>query len=203
MPCLRVSIIRFVDEHQPGFVECEFTDANGTVHTLVDKVPVFSLEDLWNDSVYPQPGFARCDVLERSQDSRGHKLARVTIAKPDGLARIDEWAFRVCGIRVPNLGMSEIAILQQSTGGLESCRAAQMQESRQVRRGRLAQEIARKRHSLYVMKISQNVLPSPMRERCASPIQTVTEELQKMEAEYHELNVRQIREELKGGKSEP
>jgi hypothetical protein len=31
----------------------------------------------------------------------------------------------------------------------------------------------------------------------------MTEELQKMEAEYHELNVEQIREELKGGQSAP
>ena len=68
-PC-PVSIIRFVDEHQPGFAECEFTDANGTVHTLVDKVPIFSLEDLWNNSVYPQPGFARCEVLARRTLSR-------------------------------------------------------------------------------------------------------------------------------------
>src|ERR1700692_4014306 len=97
MPGLRVSIIRFVDEHQPGFVECEFTDANGTVHTLVDKVPVFSLEDLWNDSVYPQPGFARCEVLARSQDSRG-QLARVTIAKPDGLESMN--------------GLSEFVVLE-------------------------------------------------------------------------------------------
>jgi len=85
MPCLQVSIVRFVDEHQPGFVECEFTDATGTVHTLVDKVPIFSLNDLWGDSVYPQPGLIRCEVLEQSQDLRGHRLARVTIAKPDGL----------------------------------------------------------------------------------------------------------------------
>jgi hypothetical protein len=56
MPSIQVSIIRFVDEHQPGFVEAEFADANGNLHTLVDKVPVFSLEDLWSDSVYPQPG---------------------------------------------------------------------------------------------------------------------------------------------------
>jgi hypothetical protein len=34
-----------------------------------------------------------------------------------------------------------------STGELESCRAAQMQESLQVRRARLAKEIARKRHT--------------------------------------------------------
>ena len=85
MPCIRVSVIRFVDQHQPSFVEAEFVDANGTIHNLVDKVPVFSREDLWSDSVYPQPGFAGCEVLARSQDSHGRKLARVTIAKPDGL----------------------------------------------------------------------------------------------------------------------
>jgi hypothetical protein len=85
MPNLRVSIIRFLDKHQPGFVECEFTDAEGTVHTLADKVPIFSLEDLSNDSVYPQTGYARCEVLSRSQDPQGHQFVRVTIARPDGL----------------------------------------------------------------------------------------------------------------------
>jgi hypothetical protein len=78
-----------------------------------------------------------------------------------------------------------------------------MQESRQVRRGRLAEEIARKRHSLYSMKMAQGSLPPTMRERHASRVREMTEELQKMEAEYHELNVQQIREELKGGQSEP
>ena len=85
MPSIQVSIIRFVDEHQPGFVEAEFADADGISHTLVDKLPVFSLKDLWSDSVYPQPGFARCEVLARSEDSQGRKLVRVTIAKPDSL----------------------------------------------------------------------------------------------------------------------
>ena len=78
-----------------------------------------------------------------------------------------------------------------------------MQESRQVRRGKLAQEIARKRSSQSVMMFTQDRLPSPVRERRASLIQQMTKELQKMEAEYHELNVEQIREELKGGPSDP
>jgi hypothetical protein len=78
-----------------------------------------------------------------------------------------------------------------------------MQESRQVRRGKLAQEIARKRSSLSVMKFAQDRLPSPVRERHASLIQQMTEELQKMEAEYHALNIEQIREELKGGQFDP
>ena len=77
----------------------------------------------------------------------------------------------------------------------------QMQESRQFRRGRLAEEIARKRQSLSTMKITQDRLPSPVRERRANLIQQMTEELEKMEAEYHKLNVEQIREELKGGQS--
>jgi len=98
----RVSIIRFVDEHQLGFVEGEFTDANGTVHTLVDKVPIFSSEDLWNNSVYPQPGFARCEVLARSRDSRG-QLARVTIARPDRLQS--------------SRGLSEFLVLESQLSG--------------------------------------------------------------------------------------
>jgi hypothetical protein len=103
MPCLRVSIVRFVDEHQPGFVECEFTDATGTVHTLVDKVPIFSLDDLWSDSVYPQPGLARCEVLGQSQDSLAHTLARVTIARPDGLES--------------SRGLSEFVVLESQLSG--------------------------------------------------------------------------------------
>ena len=103
MPSLRLSIIRFVDEHQPGFVECEFTDSNGTVHSLVDKVPIFSQEHLWNNSVYPQPGFARCEVLSRSRDSRG-QLARVTIARPDGLET--------------SRGLSEFVVLESQLSGI-------------------------------------------------------------------------------------
>jgi hypothetical protein len=78
-----------------------------------------------------------------------------------------------------------------------------MQKSRQLRRAKLAEEIARKRRLLYAMKIvTQDKLPTGLRERHASLIQEMTEELQKMEVEFHELNVQQIREELKGGRSD-
>ena len=78
-----------------------------------------------------------------------------------------------------------------------------MEENRKLRRAKLAQEIPRKRDSLSLMKFAQNRLPSPMRERRAMLIQQWTEELQNMEAEYHELNVELIREELKRGQSDP
>ena len=78
-----------------------------------------------------------------------------------------------------------------------------MQQDRQLRRAKLAQEIPRKRDSLSVMKFAQDRLPSPVRERRATLIQQWAEELEKMEAEYHELNVELIREQLKGGQSGP
>ena len=67
------------------------------------------------------------------------------------------------------------------------------------------QEIPRKRQSLSVAKFMQDRLPSPMRERHATLLEQRTEELEKMGAEYHELNVEltSTSEELKGGQTEP
>ena len=51
------------------------------------------------------------------------------------------------------------------------------------------------------MKIVQDRLPSHVKERHVSLIEQMAEDLQKMETEYHELNVERIREELKRGQS--
>src|SRR5262249_13899900 len=82
---LCVQIVRFVDEHQPGWVECVFTDAEGRKHKFVDKVPIFSSDDLDERSVYPRAGGARCEVLTRWNDADGRELVRVTTARPDGV----------------------------------------------------------------------------------------------------------------------
>jgi hypothetical protein len=79
MPDLRVQIVRFVDEEpQPGIVETQFRDAQGEVHSIIDKVPLFTSADLWSDSDYPQPGFIECRVLEQIPSATGN-LARITI----------------------------------------------------------------------------------------------------------------------------
>ena len=74
-----------------------------------------------------------------------------------------------------------------------------MQKNRQLRRAKLAQEIPRMRDFLSIMKFAQDRLPSPKGDRHATLIRQWTEELEKMEAEYHELNVELIREQLKAG----
>jgi hypothetical protein len=82
---IAVQIVRFLDDRFPGWVACEFVDANSLRHVLIDKYPVFTDALLDASSTYPQTGSAPCEVLDRWQDSRGHDLVRVTIARPWGM----------------------------------------------------------------------------------------------------------------------
>ena len=75
-----------------------------------------------------------------------------------------------------------------------------MERTQQLRRQQLAEGIARHRTRLYLMKITVEKVPLSMKERIANRIQEMTEELHHMEHEFHELNVQQIRDELKGKK---
>ena len=82
MPALTVEIVRFVDEHQPGFVECVLRDAANNEHVFVEKVPVVTTENLWSTSSYPQPGAIECVVLEKWKDKNGRLLVRATTEQP-------------------------------------------------------------------------------------------------------------------------
>jgi hypothetical protein len=101
MPELRLQIVRFVDEHQPGFVDCEFTDADGQPHTIIDKVPVVSLEYLDARSTYPRPGAVRCQVLEQWRRADGVKVSRISLS--DGIETVD--------------GRSEFVVAASEVGG--------------------------------------------------------------------------------------
>jgi hypothetical protein len=72
-----VKIVRFVDERFPGWVASEFADANGTRHTIIDKVPTFTAEVLDESSRYPQSGSMSCEVLTQWQEDTGRNLVRV------------------------------------------------------------------------------------------------------------------------------
>ncbi len=80
-----VVIVRFVDDYQPGIVAGEFVDAYGHQHTIIEKVPVLSVEILDADSNYPCPGYARCVVLERWRDASERDLVRISTADPDSI----------------------------------------------------------------------------------------------------------------------
>jgi hypothetical protein len=80
-----VQIVRFLDPHNPGVVECKLVDAEGIAHTFVDKVPIFTTEMLDAESAYPQPGSIRCKIISQSQDPHGKPLVRISTLWPDGI----------------------------------------------------------------------------------------------------------------------
>ena len=83
MSVLTVQIVRFVDEHFPGWVECVLVDALGEQHLFREKVPVVSTACLDATSDYPYPGGVRCLVEEGWQDDAGHSFVRVNTEQPD------------------------------------------------------------------------------------------------------------------------
>jgi hypothetical protein len=82
MAYLAVQIARFVDDHQPGWVACEFVDAGGRSHSIIEKVPVLGSEDLDAASVYPRPGRVGCEIVNRWRDTDGRELVRITTVRP-------------------------------------------------------------------------------------------------------------------------
>jgi hypothetical protein len=80
---LKVQIVRYVDDHFPGFVECELIDASGRVHTFAEKGPVVSNRWPGPDDSYPMSGEIRCEILEQWHSPDDRDLLRVTTEQPD------------------------------------------------------------------------------------------------------------------------
>jgi len=100
---LAVRILRFVDDAFPGWVECQFTDAAGRVHTIIDKYPCFTARMLDAESQYPLPGEVECEVLKRSQDARGGELLRVRMSGIESTEGLSEFVVPATQPSVPNL----------------------------------------------------------------------------------------------------
>ena len=64
MKVFKISINQFIDDHQPGWVECSFFDAFGKAHIVRDKVPVFTVEPLDSNSEYPKEGVVGCEIIK-------------------------------------------------------------------------------------------------------------------------------------------
>jgi hypothetical protein len=81
MPGIKVEISRYVDDYQPGIVECLFVDAWGKQHLFVEKAPVVSSENLDAGSSYPRAGVIACQVIER-RNIDGREVVAVDTEMP-------------------------------------------------------------------------------------------------------------------------
>jgi hypothetical protein len=102
MPDLIVNIVRFVDEAQPGVVEGVMTDAWGSAHAFIDKVPLFTETQLTERSSYPQPGLIACGIIRRWRDSDGREITTVDtlwgVESTEGQTRFDVRTSQLTGL---------------------------------------------------------------------------------------------------------
>lgn len=89
MLAIKASIIKYISNDQPGFVECAFKDAWGKEHIVHEKVPIVTDKDLHFDSNYPQDAVLNCEVIKEIEDKDGRKIILVTTAKPWGIETIE------------------------------------------------------------------------------------------------------------------
>ncbi|MDQ0468932.1 hypothetical protein [Labrys wisconsinensis] len=86
---IKVSIAGWVDDYQPGFVECRFDDRFGTTWRLLVKVPYVTTAELGRDSCYPQPGELPCHVTSRGHDASGRGVVWIETDWPSSVAPIE------------------------------------------------------------------------------------------------------------------
>lgn len=90
MLSFKVQITRFISDHNPGFVECRFTDAWNREWIIHEKVPVVTLDDLDTNSVYPQTGYIGCTLVKEWTDEQGRSLVTVSSELPWHIETVDE-----------------------------------------------------------------------------------------------------------------
>ena len=77
-----VEIVRLIDPHQPGWVECLLRDASGRAWTIIEKVPIVSDAQLDETSTYPQVGEVACELVRQWTDEHGRTRCIIDTARP-------------------------------------------------------------------------------------------------------------------------
>lgn len=93
MGFLRVKVIDYISDDFPGFVRSEFSDIEGNLHTIEEKVPVLSDQD-WNENTaYPFWTLVPGQILERRAEISTTKtgkevkrnIVKISLEKPWGI----------------------------------------------------------------------------------------------------------------------
>jgi hypothetical protein len=74
---LKIKILSYIDDSQPGWLKCCFSDIYERVHYIEDKVPVITEMDLDEKSEYPRDGQVRCEIIRIKE-----KVVTVDISNP-------------------------------------------------------------------------------------------------------------------------
>lgn len=86
MTGVKIVIIRFTDPTNPGWVECNLTDAFGKDWKFIEKVPVVSSEYIDATAQCPRPAVIACEIIQRRQESDGRTILTISTEKPWGVS---------------------------------------------------------------------------------------------------------------------
>ena len=89
MQGVNVLIAKWVDNYEPGSVECELTDAHGRKWRFVEKLPIVTRDSLHVSSVFPQRGVIACEVISNSIDVAAGAVAEIDTTRPWGVESTD------------------------------------------------------------------------------------------------------------------
>jgi hypothetical protein len=104
MLAVKIIIIEWVDDGQPGWVKGQLEDARGHTFTFVEKVPVVTKAYLDGHSLYPQPGVIACEVVRRWLDDVNRKVVTISTDRPWGVeATTGEMRFDVLADQLTEL----------------------------------------------------------------------------------------------------
>jgi len=86
MEGIKVDIIEYVDDHQPGWVKCLFIDAEGSEWSIIEKVPIVSQENLNSESKYPIVGYIAGKISNKRLDNNFKEIATIDLSTPWGIS---------------------------------------------------------------------------------------------------------------------
>jgi len=86
---LKVKIVEYVDDWQPGWVKCTFKDVYEKDWLIIEKVPVVSEEYLLKDSSYPTTGVVGCEIISRTFNPENKIILTINIEKPWGITEVN------------------------------------------------------------------------------------------------------------------
>ena len=90
MTSVRVEITRWVDDYQPGIVECKLIDATGREWLFIEKLPLVTGDDsLSASNVYPIKGLIACKVIAYIEVLSRRRTVRITIENPWQIAAVN------------------------------------------------------------------------------------------------------------------
>jgi hypothetical protein len=82
---VNVLIAKYLGDDQPGWVECNLTDARGHDWHFVERLPIVTRDSLNASSALPQPGVIACEIVSNSLDVAGHAIVEIDTTRPWGV----------------------------------------------------------------------------------------------------------------------